>query len=920
MSAGLAISNQPPVSCLISLEADVTAPELWSSIAGDEGFQVGFMDAVTNLDYRPGPRHELETQLHMGYGVEAVNGLYAGMLTSRTPGGRQTFDVLRLNEQFGVGEASMAGWPIPFREIESGPLAVLRASEWTPTVVVKISTGFESELRSDQREEVIWLLAQLARCVDLRIVASTVWQRKLFHRYREDLPFSEEDIARSPQRPAHIEECVERAELELNPKGRETHLLRLLSRESSETLNYPQLESAMSVDKSRVGQCLRPLRELDLVETFDGRERMEIEITSAGKQYVESVNARIGRQETLDATFSETSKRCDDSRVAPAAREDALQWEGGETPERRVVNEDEGETADEEAAKEATDRNRLPRYHQVRGLSRWRAAAVRGVAQPGGVSIVDQPFEEGDDRGEPKFYYDEDADEVVVGAQYDNPTQWGICVARSLASGHMFKHVLTPERIEAERLGEMLDDHADLLRDTRCLGYLADRDATAENYIEALKEAEQELANMTKEFARGQYEDRNAIRGDILRNALGLAGTVVHALDMCGVEVIRMVHIPRYSRDFVESDITDLLKTLSMHAAIQSHYGDYAAFRQLFEKREEKFVGEPNIDAADPFGQMIGSIVIAAPNIDKENGKLDGEETVATQFSAELRRRLANPREVRDDAPEMGIKLPVKERPDRASYAQTIRHMCKAKGLSPTREAVSMMGMLAGSPYDAAEALSALAPERKAPGRPIRLDEVRTALRTLEPARIMASLRKPALSKIVHALLATETPLNKAELANRAGVHEDSFRNHEDKLLAFDLMSKSGGGYYFNIPFRSDEEGVEDAPTPLLPWYVAESDGEVLVRDVLAEVVYVLVSDSERFADPDDEVAGALFAPPGEQLSALREAWEWVDEWIRLVEIAVNRPGGGERPATRTITFGVEPEQTSITDESLASP
>jgi hypothetical protein len=77
----------------------------------------------------------------------------------------------------------------------------------------------------------------------------------------------------------------------------------------------------------------------------------------------------------------------------------------------------------------------------------------------------------------------------------------------------------------------------------------------------------------------------------------------------------------------------------------------------------------------------------------------------------------------------------------------------------------------------------------------------------------------------------------------------------------------------------------------------------------------------DRYADPDDPVAGALFAKLGKQISMLREAWEWLDPWLSVIQMLCDDTtmdcshAGGERDpncSAEVATIGIEPDQMSL--------
>ena len=907
----LTLTQQSPLSAVTAVTLDAPVGDIWERITTTDGFQSALETAVVGLvgDQHAGARAYVLEQL----GVTALGGLYASAvaaLVDENPiHGRWQEQALQLTQDFGSAERSVVGLHAPVEEIVDGPLAVLRVSTAMPTVAVRVDDAFD-ELRADQQADIVELLANLANAVDLRIVATGRWQRKLAREYREQLPAVSEQCNAGPSAGA-IAATAEEARAALAADGRKVRILRQLAEQTSETLSYNQLYALHEVSDGAIRQCLtngdQSLADLGLVETFSratGRGSA-VELLAAGRELLDRLNAKIGRQQRIESVVSESGNPSDDSRVIPSAHE------GRHQPVAEVVAERGGCGSGAGAADDRDfDRYRLPHHHQVRSAARYRYAAAAGTATGGGITLVDHPIPEKDDRGEPHWYYDHEDDRLLVGAEYDNPMKGWVCIALALADPRTFRHVLTPERFEAGKLGDMLADHTDLLRSTRCLGYLADRNAAPEDYTDALLEAAGDLRELTKDWYHGNFENPDQFRAIILREAHGLAGTMVHLLDLADVDLVREFRLPNFARDYDASDRQNFAETIAIGATIQSRYREFAAYRQLLEDREDKRTFPPTVDADDPFGQLIGSFVIV--------GK--GVEGCADR----LRRRLAN-QDIHDDAPEFGVRVPVKTGDERRHIAQTVKLMCGQKSIRPARAATSMVGVLTGTPYDAAKALHNLASETKAPRRRVRLDEVRYALSTLEMDRILPAMEKPALSKIVHALLVAETPLVQSELAERAGVSARSIRTHTERLAAFDFIRETDAGWRFVLPLRGDSEHDEQGDD-VLPWFMATSgedddqEQDSFVRDVLAEVVHSLLP-PDRYADPDDSVAGALFTEPGKRVSALREAWEWLDPWLSIVQMLCDgattdctHAGGGCKPncSAAVATIGVEPDQTSL--------
>jgi hypothetical protein len=836
-------------------------------------------------------------------GVDALDGSYADLCIGVMKGhADDALELARTTRQLGGNTSHDVRTSLD--DIRGADPALFAAAEGvTPTIAISMD-GF-TEVRNDQREDVLSLVRAYARGCRVVLVASPVEQGFLWLKHREELPGSVKDDCNprlgEQANPAAVEAHVEDARDALDADSKPVAILRAVADETSETLSYNALAAEMGVGRGTIrNHVTQRLQPHALVNRFDHLGTAHVSLSYIGQQFLDALDREIGRQSRFDGCVNSTGNPNDNSRVTPPT------WEGRHSPAAETEGGAErGGSGGGAADDRDSHRPRLPHYHQVRDAARHRYAAAARSAIEGGVSLVNHPIPEKDDRAEPHWYYEEKADCLYIGAEFDNPMEWWTCVALALTSPKTFRHILTPERFETGKLGDMLANHTDLLRDSRCLGYLADSNATAEDYTDALLEAAEDLRDLTKDLYHDNYENKNRFRGDITREALGLAGTMVHLLDLAGVEIVREARIPRFSQDFKESQKADLAKTLAIGASIQSKYGEFAAFRQLFEDREEKREGAipPSVDAEDPFGECIGSFVLVGKSVEG--------------FADQLRRRLSA-QETHDDAPEFAVEVPVEVATDRQHVAHAVREMCRQKSIRPIREATSMLAALTGTPYDVTEAIHSLAPERRAPTRELHLDEVRYALGTLDAKRIVPAMGKPSLSKVVHTLLVAETPLTQSELAEQADVSARSIRTHTDRLAAFDFARETDAGWRFALPLRGDVEHDERGEN-ILPWFVATGDDEqdreceqeTLVRDVISEAVSDLL-DSERYGDADDPVGGALFGPPGERIPALIEAWEWLDPWVSMVGTLVGQHVESGPPSTTTAIVGEPPEQVSI--------
>lgn len=168
--------------------------------------------------------------------------------------------------------------------------------------------------------------------------------------------------------------------------------------------------------------------------------------------------------------------------------------------------------------------------------------------------------------------------------------------------------------------------------------------------------------------------------------------------------------------------------------------------------------------------------------------------------------------------------------------------LLRQKNLRPTREAVSLIRALVGSPYDAARALFQLDTEDQL--RQLRSHDVRYALATLSVNRILPN-HAPTLGAAVSTLLSATIPLSSSELADRADVSTRSVRNHRETLTALGLIIEADGKWRLDLSFNTVEERRSNQyPTPIV-------DDLTTLKDLIMAVA-TTVTDSRRISDSDD--------------------------------------------------------------------
>jgi hypothetical protein len=259
------------------------------------------------------------------------------------------------------------------------------------------------------------------------------------------------------------------------------------------------------------------------------------------------------------------------------------------------------------------------------------------------------------------------------------------------------------------------------------------------------------------------------------------------------------------------------------------------------------------VDADDPLGTLIGSLVVRGDDVHRLRPKLE--------------QSLETPAALAEDAPEFAVHVSLSTA-DRTVYAAAVTRILQSKNLRPTRETVSLLHALTGSPYAAARALQQLADEDER--RELRPDEVRYALGTLEPEQLLSNL-PPAVGRIVHTLLTAEDHLSQRELADRADVSTRTIRNYRDRLEALDLIRVDENGYRLALSFRTATE----RRYPVVPAVLAKNQMLLDAADALLETILA----PDRYGDPNDPLGSALFWPPNP--SRLLEC-PALGPWMRL--------------------------------------
>lgn len=769
-----------------------------------------------------------------------------------------------------------------------------------PTIAVRLEDAFWEHNRP-RRDDVVTFLWHLARHCEIVVTASPVRLRRFVHTHSLDHDAFHERLT-GPHTDGQLDERVDRALDTIEADSTGGAILKHLADDIYETLSYADISEALDVSKATISNWVvrrdNALTTLGLVTTFEDGNQTRIELEPAGRRVVEYYSDKTTTQQPLDAFQPDNQTDPLTNPLQPSGHGRVTTGEGptpsGDDPRRKGDG-----------------------LAPVQELSRSDAYGAIAAAPDNGLATVDYPIEKADDYRQPSLWTE--PTRVVVSAEYVNPMQYWVSIARALTHPRLFARTLTTDRLTStdHEFSQLFNSNKELLRGSRCLGYLTDALDDPADYPSALQDARDALEELTTDLHNGDFEDETRLRQDITRNALGLASTVVHLLDLIDVDVTREFRLPTFSSDFDADRWEPLIETVAISSAIQSRYGHYAAYRQLFEQREEKLQAalEPTVDAADPLGTLIGSTVLVG-----NFGDPHEDESKAQQFTADLRAALGMDSQrdngigaalsPREDAPEFNIEIPVRcFTQDRAAVATATALMGGEKNLRPSRPTVSALRLFTATAYDVTAALHWLSAESSP--RELRVDEVRTALSRLDADRLVPTLR-PAAGAIVKALLWAEGPVSTSELAQAAGVARSTLsRNGSapgDRLQALGLVAKDGDGWQVLL---SDD--ASERHDPVMPAVLADDSVEFPQEELrnIAERAAALGNQSLLREWPTTVTSEGIL-----EFEVLLQRIRWLRPWVEHLEaiLETSEEAVRQQPASGMASLGPVIQQMPLPD------
>jgi len=741
-------------------------------------------------------------------------------------------------------------------------VSLFELSSVTPTVRVELGPEFRQTRNSQQRATLGYLLA-LSQGVNVVLVGSDLDRRYLSKKFGELLPSSVTDSCNDRRGSLPIDEL-------LNTVGVDSVSVDLLERIADSpngSIGYNRLKSEFSeYDRTTVSRYLNTdLVATGLVEKYGERGSKQVDILPAGDEYLTYLDELNAVEKGGSESVTETPK-----------------------PHNNTVCKHDSDSGGREGNQPDRNRYRLPYHHTVEYLSWPETVAPSSATAESDICLTNYPVEFRSDRAQGEWGYKQDSNELVASVEYDNPMQFMVTLARTLADSRTFDDVLTGERLG--RLDGPIRNTVEYLRGVRNLGYLPNDIDSGTEFGERLQTARDNLLDLTRDLGSLEGDEHRRLRSEITKKAHGLAGTMMHLFDLLDIEVIREVRLPEYSRRFDKERAGEVAATVAHHLSITSSYNGAVPYRLLYETRTAKRNQsiKPRVDPTEPFGEVLGRVSIVG-----DFGNRGGE------FKRILESRVSEPSELHEKAPEIAIRTTVERGHSRGTISSTVRQMCSAKSLEATREAVSLFGAFAQTPYDITRAIHhGLKRENQSGevGRQIRVAEVRRALATLPPSRLLNREATPGVRAMTKALLDTETPLTRSELADRADISTQTVRNHLDVLLGSGIAKERSGKIRLSLSFNTDEERHSDR----IPLFM--HDEKTFTRDIVFEIFEYLDELTETVMDvwiaPTDGIP---------DVSQLNDSYRWL-RWLEPVLKALT----GELPsneAVRTVAFGSDIEQ-----------
>lgn len=874
--AGLTLTAQQAVSNTLTVTGDNTISTVWQELVENKEIQRYFLRAARNAV--------------INRSVEEIPILLNAIGISDTPIiGHDTRVMIRtLNRRPAVAEVRATILLEIIQELGNPPstirdiLAMAKLFRFAthnnsltdeevkvPTVSVKLEYQEFTALDRTQRTNICELLTTLGNAMDLRLVTTQVTRAYLRKKHRKDLP------GVSDWKTGHHNARIDEALTEFDVDGTSVALLRTVHQEPDGTLSYAALYETLEISNSRVRQCISSLKEYGLIETFGPPAEKKVKLLDAGTNLFTTLEQQFGSPTTLENSENNTpnSQRQKRSNVVNNSAG------GARRPEAAVHS---NSNTSQNSTDTTTDTASNYTTEYLSELNRDAIAAC-GVGSAA-VTIVDDAIE--NVNAKTQFVtVDNDRMQVVISGHATTPVNYTVASAVALAHPKLIHEALTDETLDTV----LTDAPPGFLRNAREIGYLTDEvltdtDRFRELFVGWGKDVEELTKIRSYGYGNGDFDDQHDLEAEICQQAHGLAGSIVHVLDEAGFDVIRDIRVPAKLNS---SKLEALAESIAHSMLIQSHYKGFNAFRQLFEKREDYRARSYSVevDAADPTGTFIGSMVIRGGG--------------ATRLPPALISKLQS-YELHEDAPEFTIPITI-QKPARETVTEAATRVLDEKNIQLTENAVSVLYAVIDSPFDVVHALEQLDSEHES--RDITSVDLRYVLQYLDADDVLSGLPR-SVGEIMISLFEATEPISQAELAERADKTGTTIRNHEDPLLQSGLAR-----------LNEKSSGKKEWRASLS---FAHEHGRTVFPDSCSKSLAGLVSDIVGIDRHWCECSGDCVTALREgDLNDLTESCS-VSRWGRVYAALTNSEALYDQgQVLNRITVGIEPKQTAIGESAL---
>lgn len=837
-------------------------------------------------------------------GVTALSGAFASVATNATRRGGWTL----LGKLHNLLADLPTNTPTAgLDDVRAGPITLLELvdePEHLPELRIELPLEFW-DVTAEQRRRWLAFLGDVSAGLPVELALGPVDRRRLCAEHSDVLPASVNGEAKQTTPRTTAARALSQGVAE----GPSWSVLKILDRTGAERAPLSRLYNDVltgDVSKSAVRHRVSSLAEDGLVHriTVDGERH--VALTAAGRAALDladgadrSLRTPSRESEGEDSEPSAVSQNgsVNNPQKLTAGTVDAYARTG--QPPRP-----DGEV--EEAAAPAGEDS--PATTRWLGLEEHHAAAA--AAEPGEIALDDCRDGSMMDRGshgDVGLSTDLQRREVVVSINFDST----ICrtatrLAAALASDEVAGRVLTDNRLQ-DRLQGLANGNLPVLRLGRQLGWLSEEEVDPVALRQRLGTVRNQLLSDLADVGSGDNFDQE-LAADVTRRAHGLAGTVSHILDMLGFDLIRTVDVHNCSQNVVDDRAARSLgRWMAIQTAISSRYGHYNAYRVLFEQREEyreAMLGSPVVD--EPTGDVFGSWVIRGVSADKLAPDLQPDEYLEP---VDERRR---------NAEAFLLEVDVVDANRREAVAAAVSRIGSFRGLEPTSEAVSLLHSTV-STWGAAEALSNLGEQDLGTERPLLLDELRYALGTLDPQRLLPTVDGSGAAATLSELLNSEGKLSKGEVARRAGITQPTVSSAVDVLQALGLVDVEdlGAGRADLLSPRLPDKGDRDTAEPPRPLHLNSDDDGEMQRQTMTGALLEAVHRLEDIWIPAEHPELWEELQEG-RLTSLVERWPWIEDLRELLARMVGpdlRDGlAPAAPSSTTYRFGRRPDgrQTAI--------